>query len=124
MKTLISTLLVLSIHAAAPALAQPASPSEAVTVVIQINLNPGSPPPSASGPMNDMRALIKKQPGYLGGESLQNNNPSNSPAFVHVTRWAALKYWENVYLSPEFSQLNAAGAKHYSVSISAFKALK
>ena len=97
---------------------------DAVTVVIQINLQPGTSAQAAMSPMGDMRTLIRKQPGYLGGESLQNNNPSNTPAFVHVTRWASLKYWEQVYQSPEFSKLNAAGAKQYNVVISAFKQLQ
>ena len=97
---------------------------EALTIVIQINLHPGVDADAAVGAMNDMRALIRKQPGYLGGESLRNNTPGNAPAIIHVTRWAAIRFWEGVFLSPEFNQLNAAGVKKYSVTIGAFKQLE
>ncbi len=125
MKNLIQTLLVFLALGCAPFAQAQANPtSEAVTVVIQINLQPGAQAQAAMAPMNDMRTLIRKQAGYLGGESLQNNNPSNAPAFVHVTRWTALKYWENVYKSPEFSKLNVAGIEYYQVKVSAFKTLQ
>ena len=95
------TLLFLASLIGAPfAHAQSTSTPEAVTVVIQINLHPGVDAQAAATPMDDMRALIGKQPGYLGGESLRNNNPGNSPAIIHVTRWAAIRFWEGVFLSP------------------------
>jgi heme-degrading monooxygenase HmoA len=97
---------------------------ETVTVVIQITMVPGSKPDAAATAMSDMRAMIKKQPGFLSEEFLQNVNPANAPANVHVMRWASLKYWESVFNSPEFAKLNAAGSKQYTVSASAFKTLK
>jgi heme-degrading monooxygenase HmoA len=99
-------------------------PADAVTVVIQLTPVAGSKPELAAVAMNDMRAMIRKQPGYLSEEFLQNVNPSNAPAHVHVIRWASLKFWENVFISPEFAKLNAAGSKHYTVTASGFKTLK
>lgn len=112
---------------AAPALAQapaPAGSPEAVTVVIQITMAKGAKADAAATAMTDMRAMIKKQPGFLSEEFLQNVNTANAPANVHVMRWASLKYWESVFNSPEFAKLNAAGSKHYTVTASAFKTMK
>ena len=106
---------------AAAAVAVAATP-DAITVVIQISLLPGAPQAQALAAMQDMRAMVKKQPGLLSEEFLQNLNPANTPTNVHVTRWAALKYWESVFTSAEFARLNAAGGKQYSVTASAFKA--
>jgi heme-degrading monooxygenase HmoA len=130
MKNLLASLaLVCGLAFAAAASAQATAPAgnlppETVTVVIQISLAAGAKPDSANTAMADMRAMIKKQPGLLSEELLQNLNPANAPANVHVMRWASLKYWESVFTSPEFAKLNAAGAKNYTVSASAFKTLK
>lgn len=94
---------------------------ETVTVVIQITLLPGTKPETAAAAMADMRAMIKKQPGFISSELLTNVNPKNSPTNVHVVRWASMKYWENVYASPDFAKPFAAGSKQYSVTASAFK---
>ena len=128
MKHFFARLALISIVAlAAPAFAQapaPAGSPEAVTVVIQITMAKGAKADAAVTAMTDMRALIKKQPGFLSEEFLQNVNPANAPANVHVMRWAALKYWEGVFNSPEFAKLNAQGSKQYTVTASAFKTLK
>lgn len=98
--------------------------SDAVTVVIQITMAKDSKADAAVAAMTDMRAMVKKQPGFMSSEFLQNVNPANSPSYVHVVRWASLKYWESVFTSPEFAKLNAAGSKQYTVTASAFKTAK
>jgi heme-degrading monooxygenase HmoA len=130
MKRFLASIALFSGLAIAPsAFAQAATPAgnlspETVTVVIQIAHAPGSKPDAAAAAMNDMRAMIRKQPGFLSEEFLQNVNPANAPGHVHVIRWASLKYWEGVFASPEFAKLNAAGSKLYTVSASAFKTTK
>lgn len=130
MKHLFATIVLLSgflfgnlAHAQANSAPANSTP-EAVAVVIQITLLPGAKADSAATAMADMRAFIKKQPGFLSSELLTNVNSANSPAKVHVVRWAAVKYWESVFVSPEFTKLYAAGSKHYSISASAFKTEK
>jgi heme-degrading monooxygenase HmoA len=109
-------------HAQNPAPTAAAATPDAVTVVIQVSLLPGASQTQALASMQDMRAMVKKQPGLLSEEFLQNLNPANTPTNVHVTRWAAFKYWESVFTSAEFARLNAAGTKQYTVTASAFKA--
>ena len=106
--------------------AQPtaANSSEAVTVVIQIAPAAGASRDAAASAMKDMIAMIKKQPGFVSDEFLQNLNPANAPSHVHVIRWVSLKYWENVFAAPEFAKLNATNSKLFSISASAFKAAK
>jgi heme-degrading monooxygenase HmoA len=125
MKTFLATLaMFLGFTLASPAMAQTAASPDAVAVVIQITLLPGAKPEAAMAAMNNMRGFIAKQPGFLSGEFLQNTNAANSPAYVHVIRWASLKYWENVFAAPEFVKLNADNAKQFTVSASGFKTLK
>lgn len=98
-----------------------ATSSESVTVVIQVAPIAGADKQAANTAMKNMIAMIKKQPGYVSDEFLQNNNPANTPSHVHVIRWASLKYWESVFVSPEFVKLNTTNAKLFSVTASAFK---
>jgi heme-degrading monooxygenase HmoA len=99
-------------------------PSGAVTTVIQITPLPGAKPEALDVAMRDMLALIKKQPGFIADEFLKNLNPGNTPSHVHVIRWAALKNWEAVFISPEFTKLNSANAKQFTVSVNAFMTVK
>jgi heme-degrading monooxygenase HmoA len=121
---LASGLALTSAATAQPSGTQTSLPPEAVTVVIQISLVPGARSDVALPVMNDMRALIRKQPGFLAEEFLENANPANSPRNVHVTRWASFKHWESVFASPEFAKLYAEGAKQYTITTSAFKTVK
>ena len=98
--------------------------SDAITVVIQIVPIAGANQSATNTALKDMVALIKKQPGFLSDEFLLNLNPANTPSHVHVIRWASLKYWENVFIAPEFVKLNAANSKLFSISASAFKPAK
>lgn len=100
------------------------SSSEAVTVVIQIAPIAGVSRDASNAAFKDMIAMIKKQPGFVSDEFLQNLNPANSPSHVHVIRWASLKYWENVFVAPEFVKLSAANSKLFSITASAFKPAK
>ena len=109
---------------AAQAQTNTAIASEAITVVIQIVPVAGANQSATNTALKDMVALIKKQPGFLSDEFLLNLNPANTPSHVHVIRWASLKYWENVFIAPEFVKLNAANSKLFSISASAFKPAK
>jgi heme-degrading monooxygenase HmoA len=91
-----------------------------VTVVVEVVLAEGSTASEALAALNDMRAMMKIQPGYLSEEFLQNLNPDNSPRYVHVSRWAAINYWASTVTAPEFSKLRAHSDAHYTISASAF----
>jgi heme-degrading monooxygenase HmoA len=113
--------LSLSAVAIAPSSAQPAPVSSGfVTVVIEVTLASNTEPAAALVALTDMRAMLKKQPGYLSEEFLQNLNAANSPRYVHVSRWASMAYWAAAFRSPEFSKLNAHSNEHYTVAASAF----
>jgi heme-degrading monooxygenase HmoA len=111
--------------ASAMAMAQsPAQPETSsagpVTVVIEVTLASDTEPSEALVALNDVRAMMRRQPGYLSEEFMQNLNTANSPRFVHVSRWALMEYWAAVFRSPEFGKLSAHGNEHYRVSASAF----
>ena len=113
--------LSISALAVAPTSAQsvPASAGP-VTVVVEVALEANTTPAEALVALNDMRAMMKRQPGYLSEEFLQNLNASNAPRYVHVSRWASMNYWAALFRTPEFSKLNAHGSEHYTISASAF----
>jgi heme-degrading monooxygenase HmoA len=91
-----------------------------VTVVVEVALAANATPSEALAAMNDMRTMMKRQPGYLSEEFLQNLNASNAPQYVHVSHWASMIYWAAVFRAPEFSKLSAHGNEHYTISTSAF----
>ena len=70
--------------------------------------------------LDDTRAMMKRQPGYLSEELLQNLNASKVSQYVHVSRWASMTYWAALFRTPEFSKLSAHGNEHYTLSASAF----
>ncbi|QDL52808.1 antibiotic biosynthesis monooxygenase family protein [Rhodoferax aquaticus] len=94
-----------------------------VTVVVEVSIAPDSAPDSAPADallaLNDMRALMKRQAGYLSEEFLQNLNADNAPHYVHVSRWATLTYWAALFRTPEFSKLNAHANSHFSMAVMA-----
>jgi heme-degrading monooxygenase HmoA len=105
----------------APSAAQTDSaPAGPVTVVVEIALVANSTSAEALVALKEMRALMKRQPGYLSEELLQNLNANNAPRYVHVSRWAALPFWAALFRTPEFSQLSAHEQEHYRLSVSAF----
>ena len=77
--------------------------------------------PGALVALNDMRALMRKQPGYISEEFLQNPNAGNVPRDVHVFRWASMTDWSGLFRAPEFSQLSAHGNQHFSIAVGAFQ---
>ena len=91
-----------------------------VTVVVEVALTANATPSEALAAINDMRAMMKRQPGYLSEEFLQNLNASNAPRYMHVSRWASMTYWSALFRAPEFSKLSAHGNEHYTISASAF----
>jgi heme-degrading monooxygenase HmoA len=113
--------LLLSAFAINPSSAQ-TGPAAAgpVTVVVEVALAANATPSEALAAVNDMRVLMKRQPGYLSEEFLQNLNASNAPRYVHVSRWASINYWAALFRTPEFSKLSAHGNEHYTISASAF----
>ena len=91
-----------------------------VTVVVEVALAVNATPSEALAAMNDMRAMLKRQPGYLSEEFLQNLNASNVPRYLHVSRRASMTYWAALFRTPEFSKISAHGNEHYTISASAF----
>jgi heme-degrading monooxygenase HmoA len=113
--------LSLSALAITPSSAQTGpAPAGPVTVVLEVALAANSTPAEALAAVNDMRAMMKRQPGYLSEEFLQNLNASNAPRYVHVSRWASMTYWAALFRTPEFSKLSAHGNEHYTISAGAF----
>lgn len=66
--------------------------SGAVTVVIAVTLESNTEPAEALIALNDMRAVLRKQPGYLSEEFLRNLNVANAPRHVYVSRWVSMGY--------------------------------
>ena len=105
----------------APSAAQTVpAPMGPVTVVVEVALVAKATPQQALAALNDIRALMKRQPGYLSEEFLQNLNADNAPRYLHVSRWASMAYWSSLFGTPEFSKLNAHGNEHYTITTSAF----
>ncbi len=125
-RTLVPTIavvaLLLSALAYAPSSAQTPAPLAArpVTVVVEVALTANTTPSEALVALNDLRAMMKRQPGYLSEEFLQNLNARNSPRYVHVSRWASMTYWSALFSLQEFSALNAHSNQHYTISTNAF----
>jgi heme-degrading monooxygenase HmoA len=94
--------------------------AETVTVLVEVTLAANTEPAEALAALNEMRDMMRRQPGYLSEAFLQNLNPGNSPRYVHLSRWASLAHWASVFRTPEFNQISAHGPAHYVVSTSAF----
>ena len=89
-------------------------------MVVEVTLAENTTSAEALVALNGMRAMMKRQAGYLSEEFLQNLNADNAPRYVHVSRWASMGYWVALFRSPEFERLNAHGNAHYTISASAF----
>jgi heme-degrading monooxygenase HmoA len=90
-----------------------------VTVVVEVTIAPNATPADALAALSDMRALMKRQAGYVSEEFLQNLNADNTPQYVHVSRWATMTYWAALFRTPEFSKINAHANSHYSIAVMA-----
>ena len=86
----------------------------------EVSLAANTTPSEALVALNDMRSMMKRQPGYMSEEFLQNLNADNTPRYVHVSRWASMNYWAALFRTPDFSKLSAHGNEHYTISVSAF----
>jgi heme-degrading monooxygenase HmoA len=91
-----------------------------VTVVVEVRLVSNAEPADALVALNDMRAMMKAQPGYVSEVFLQNLNPANAPRYVHVSQWVSMAHWAALFRAPAFAELNAHGQAHYAISASAF----
>jgi len=124
-KPLIRACMAVALSASALAMAPSSAQSGSaaggpVTVVVEVALAANTTPSEALAALSDMRAMMKRQPGYLSGEFLQNLNAGNALRYVHVSRWASLAYWAPLFRAPEFSKLSAHSNEHYTISASAF----
>jgi heme-degrading monooxygenase HmoA len=125
LKPLIRLVAAVAIIASASANAQSSPKAEPVstgpvTVVVEVALAVNATPSEALVALNDIRAMMKKQPGYLSEEFLQNLNAGNVPRYVHVSRWASMIYWAALFRTPEFNKLSAHGNEHYTIAVNAF----
>jgi len=78
--------------------------SEGITIVIPVNSVAGKGREEVKQAMAAMNEVIRKQPGLIDEQLLENKNPANKPNYVHVMRWRALKDWEAVFAKPEFQK--------------------
>lgn len=91
-----------------------------VTVVVEIQLRPGTEPAAAQEALADLRTLMRRQPGFVSEQLLKNLNPASTPQFVHTSRWATIAYWSAMFARPEFVGLSAHGNAHYTITASGF----
>lgn len=124
--SVIRSVAALALLVSASAIAQTSAYTEPVatgpvTVVMEVALAVNATPAEALVALNDIRALMKRQPGYLSEAFLQNLNASNVPRFVHVSRWASMTYWTALFRTPEFSKLSAHGNQHFTIAVKAFR---
>lgn len=87
-----------------PPLASAQSNSEVVTIVLPINMAGTSREASISA-LRAVQAVVRKQPGLIDEVLEENRNPEIKPEFVHVTRWRAQRFWEDMFTSPEMQKV-------------------
>jgi hypothetical protein len=113
--------LMLSALAITPGSAQTGSASAGqVTVVVEVALSVNATPAEALAAVHDMRVMMKRQPGYVSEELLENLNAMNVPRYVHVSQRASMTYGAALFRTPEFTKLSAHGNEHCTLSASAF----
>lgn len=123
--SLIRSVASLALLVSASAMAQSSVQTEPsttgpVTVVVEVTLAVNATPAEALVALNDIRVLMRKQPGYISEEFLQNLNAGNVPRYMHVSRWASMTYWSGLFRTSEFSKLIAHGNQHFTIAVSAF----
>jgi hypothetical protein len=62
--------------------------------------------------LNDMRAIMKRQPGYWLEEFLQNLNAGKLPRSVPVPRWTSMTSRAALFRSPELCKPSAHANEH------------
>ena len=98
----------------AQAQTKPAAP-EGVTIVIPLVAAAGKSRDDAVKAMQNIVAVIRKQPGLIDEVLMENKNPVNKPSHVHVTRWREQKNWEAVFTNAEFQQAIDANMAFFTV---------
>jgi len=100
--------------ASAQAQNKPAVP-EGVTIVIPLAAAAGKSRDEVVKAMQNIVAVIRKQPGLIDEVLMENKNPANKPTHVHVTRWREMKNWEMVFANADFQKAMAANAGFFAV---------
>ena len=98
----------------AQAQTKPAAP-EGVTIVIPLVAAAGKSRDDVLKAMQNIIAVIRKQPGLIDEVLMENKNPANKPTHVHVTRWREQKNWEAVFTNAEFQQAINANVAFFTV---------
>ena len=98
----------------AQAQTKPAAP-EGLTIVIPLAAAAGKSRTDVLKAMQNVVAVIRKQPGLIDEVLLENKNPANKPSHVHVTRWREQKNWEAVFTNAEFQQAFNANLAFFTV---------
>ena len=93
----------------AQAQSSPAAP-EGVTIVIPLAAASGKSRDDVVKAMQNIVAVIRKQPGLLSEVLMENKSPTNKPTHVHVTRWREMTNWELVFANADFQTVMAAPA--------------
>lgn len=88
---------------------------EGVTIVIPLNTHGVSREASIKA-MQSIVSLVRKQPGLLDDQLLENKNQANQPSHVHVTRWREQKNWEAVFSNQEFLKALQAHSAQVTVA--------
>lgn len=69
--------------------------------------------------LNDLRAHLRRQPGFVSNDLFENLNRQHEPRYVHLSHWASINYWAAVFRSPDFARLQAHAQSHYRVTTTA-----
>jgi len=88
---------------------------EGVTIVIPLAAGAGKSRDEAVKAMQNIAAVIRKQPGLLDEVLMENKNANNKFSHVHVMRWRDMKNWESVFASAEFNKAMAANAGFFTL---------
>jgi quinol monooxygenase YgiN len=86
-----------------------------VTIVIPLAAAAGKSRDEVVKAMQNIVAVIRKQPGLIDEVLMENKNPANKPTHVHVTRWREMKNWEMVFANADFQKAMAANAGFFAV---------
>ena len=104
----------IGIVSSAQAQSKPTAP-DGVTIVIPLSAAAGKSREEVVKAMQNIVAVIRKQPGLIDEVLMENKNPSNKPTHVHVTRWREMKNWEMVFANADFRKAMAANAGFFTV---------
>ena len=113
----VAALTLATVASRATAQAQtPAAATDAVSITMLLNAEKGASTDDAVNAMKDVGAYMRRQPGFIDGALLENTFPGNKPSHVYLSRWRALKDWEQLSASAEFLKLLDTKGKLFSWS--------